>query len=573
MSGLARTDRGALTVVLLAVIALELALNRLLVPVLRPTDAAAGGWYEHVDRLALFIFYFASALAVAALARQLVGIGATVSRADRLARVTSGGLVATGTAFAVLGAIAIATPLTDGLTFAFQIAFTATLLFVLATQVERGGDTRTKIGIALVAIPLLVHAYGPLALRIVFDAHPSMGQNLPDGALHLPERLQAAGQWALVVAALVAPYCFAPRPLSTNALRPGPLIAAGAVAIVGAVIVRNHYEDGMRLAMRGFGIDLGPAAPGSLIALYLLALASITWTLVACWSAESAARRQIGIGLGLLATAGYTFSWPMMYLVPVAGLLAISSAARTVGQQEAAASSGGNAFRTPPIDDETWVQYIRSVVAALRGPHGDELSTSALTASGERDVKNTTVVTTRRGITITVRVSRAAGSIGAIDVQLGNSVDATAAPAWSLHARSERRMASGSHPAPPATNAPPVKTEDPAFDRRFRIRDRKAYTGLLLDDGLRARATALIDGWLAYWPGTCLYFRVVPGVGAPIDHPIPISELASRGDGSPDRLLSLIELLCDLGLRVALDELASAPAADDDGDGDAPASE
>jgi hypothetical protein len=208
---------------------------------------------------------------------------------------------------------------------------------------------------------------------------------------------------------------------------------------------------------------------------------------------------------------------------------------------------------------------VDAVVTALRGPHADSLSTSAVTSAGDDGRRNTTIVTTRQGIPLTVRVARADGSIGAIDVQLGKAVDATAAPAWSLHARSERRMAVGSHPAPPATDAPTVKTGDPAFDRRFRIRDRKAYTALLLDEGLRARATALVDGWLAYWPGRCLYFRVVPGVGAPIDHPVPISELASRGSGAPDRLLSLLELLTELGLRVALDELS--PGRDDSDSG------
>jgi len=87
---------------------------------------------------------------------------------------------------------------------------------------------------------------------------------------------------------------------------------------------------------------------------------------------------------------------------------------------------------------------------------------------------------------------------------------------------------------------------------RFRIRDAGKLTDALLDEGLRARAKAILDGWMAFWPNRGLRYRVHPGNGAPLDHPIPITELAFRAGGAPppvERLVTLIELLSAMAAR------------------------
>ncbi len=176
----------------------------------------------------------------------------------------------------------------------------------MAAQLKPGGDAAAKVGLLLLAAPLLVHFYRDAGVRWV----------LGDEALvsGLPERIAASGQWSMVLAALLSPYCFAPRPFMDSAGRLAPLVIGAFVGVTGAFVMRQSAEVGVKIASEGLGVDLGSGPPASQIALYLIALGSITWTLVACFIAPSAARRRIGVGLGLVVAAGYAFDWPLQYL-------------------------------------------------------------------------------------------------------------------------------------------------------------------------------------------------------------------------------------------------------------------
>jgi len=71
----------------------------------------------------------------------------------------------------------------------------------------------------------------------------------------------------------------------------------------------------------------------------------------------------------------------------------------------------------------------------------------------------------------------------------------------------------------------------------------------IFDEPLRARAAAMLDGWVAWWAGACLRYRVYPGLGAPLDHPAPLSELAIRGVGPVDRMVGVIDVLTSIAAR------------------------
>src|SRR5262249_54511643 len=116
----------------------------------------------------------------------------------------------------------------------------------------------------------------------------------------------------------------------------------------------------------------------------------------------------------------------------------------------------------------------------------------------------------------------------------------------------------GVNPAgPPAT--PTFKTGDPQFDERFKTRGSALAFRKLFDDGLRARAVATIDGWIAYWESESVRYRVYPGRGAPLDHPMPLSDLAlGRASASAERLVTVVELLVELATRGVSDAPASA---------------
>jgi hypothetical protein len=109
----------------------------------------------------------------------------------------------------------------------------------------------------------------------------------------------------------------------------------------------------------------------------------------------------------------------------------------------------------------------------------------------------------------------------------------------------------GGHPEPPPSG-PVMRADDPPFDERFRCRGDRERLLELLDDGLRARAAASLDGWLAYWEGQSLRHRVFPGQGAPMDHPIPLSQLAMDRRSVPEnveRLVMVLELCAEIAAR------------------------
>jgi hypothetical protein len=120
----------------------------------------------------------------------------------------------------------------------------------------------------------------------------------------------------------------------------------------------------------------------------------------------------------------------------------------------------------------------------------------------------------------------------------------------------------GSHPPPPRTRAPALaRIGDTPFDRRFRVQGTESDTHRLLDEGLRAAATAVLDGWVAVWFGRGLKFQVCPGRGAPLDHPVPVSELAFRAESEPhgtEKLVAVVNLLGEIAER-GLAQAAASP--------------
>jgi hypothetical protein len=571
------------------VAAIELAVYRLAVPGLKPTNPADSPplWHTALSYWGLFLSYFGSALAVGIILRQLIRFARghhEYWKPIAYALVVSGAVFATYAVKSLVGAPG------EQDTLLLEIGFSVTLVLLICAQLRPGGDVAAKVGLMLLAAPLLVHFYRDAGVRWV----------LGDEALvsGIPERIAAYGQWTMVLAALLTPYCFAPRPFVESAGRLAPLVIGGFVGVVGALVMRQSAEVGVKIAADGLGVDLGAGPPASQIALYLIALGSITWTLVACFIAPSAARRRIGVGLGLIVAAGYGFDWPLQYLVGMVGFMTIGDAVReVVGEERSAHAWQAARFRTPPIAAETWHAYVVALVEALRarGLHASTVSVEepALLAQpgqdaapasreqapdeagdaqapGAEDVSRTHVLITHASAApVRLLVERVGGAVQMIEVVGGRDARASGeAPAWTVEARPERRLARGAHPPPPRTGAPHVRTGDIAFDRRFHMRDGGGHAARLLDEGMRARAIALLDGWLAYWPERALVYRVLPGHGAPLDNPIPISELAFRAatwEGAVERMVTVLEFLTELS-RAAIVGDASPPAARAGGD-------
>lgn len=530
---------------MLAAVAAEVLLGRLLVRGLEkkpvfirgvPQKIVPPTWFVALDYVALFLLYFVAMMGVIVLAtraHELAQASGRGSLRERVHRVIGG---ASAAALAAVAAFAALVEPEAVETF-LHVALLAIALHQVSRVWTQRVDLGAAIGVTLCAAPIVIYAGASLFSGELWNEDQMLGGEARAGL----------GRWArsaLAMAAIASPYCLAPRPFARAMTRVLPFFVALIVAGCGAAALRLDYVTTVRAVNNVLGLDLRLDAAQDQIALYLLAFATLTWTVVACVTAPSPARRRLGFGLALLVMAGYGFAWPSAFLTAGLGLMLLGDGAVKVREEERATFLPV----TPPIDDEAWQGFVGHTVSALRRLTGDDGAVSAVSVRGEGDHTSTVVVTERHGVPMRLRVERMAHAVVVIDVVCGREVDPGRPATWTAVARGGGL---GSHPEPP-TAGPVVRSDDQPFDERFRCRgDRDSLLGLL-DDGLRARAAAGLDGWLAYWDGQSLRHRVFPGQGAPMDHPIPLSELAMARRATPEnveRLIMVLELCAEVAAR------------------------
>jgi hypothetical protein len=524
--------------VLIAVALLEVVINRVAIgsrsePGLATALLPAGAtptWHEALSYVGLFLFYFAGTLAVGlALVHAVTVLAARRGARDAVAQVA---LIA-ATALAAVPLVVDASWLGPPL----EIAFAVAVLTLVASGLARERDLGVQIGLIVVAVPLLVHTVNAIGDKYLW----------PEGAYDDPGAAVAhAGVMSLCFAALLSPYVFAPRPFARAVARPVPVLATMLVAVMTAVPARLWYAKMTKVASLAIGVQLDPLRTDQRLAIYLLAIATLAWTLTSCALATSRARRTIGSGLLLIVLGGYGFSWTNHYVLPLLGLALVAEAARVVRDEELAALP--IATETPAIADPAWASYVNAVSATLTRTLAE---VHTLTTRGDGGMTSTLIVGNRNDLPVRARIERVDGSVIALDVVLGREHDEVRGATLTLWAIAPRAL--GANPAgPPA--APLLKTGDAGFDARFKSRGSALALGQLLDDGLRARVVATLDGWLAYWEPDGMRYRVYPGRGAPLDHPMPLSDLALGRPANPERLVAVIELLVEIaqrGVRVA----------------------
>jgi hypothetical protein len=147
-----------------------------------------------------------------------------------------------------------------------------------------------------------------------------------------------------------------------------------------------------------------------------------------------------------------------------------------------------------------------------------------------------------------MRIDRIGGSVLVVDMRFGRELGEQEVATFTVQSRREGLR--DAHPEPPPSG-PRTELGDAGFDGRVRSRGDRAVLGAALDDGVRVRLTATMDGWLAVWAGESVRHRIYPGRGAPIDHPIPLSDLALRraGPDAADRLMTTIGVISDVARR------------------------
>lgn len=510
---------------LVAIALAEVAIDRVAVPLLRP-EGAPPTWHTALAWLGLFLFYFTGTLAT-------VAIGLRVAASIRTRAPIA---VRAAHAMVTVAAIIAALPLVlaDGaaLSVARELAFALALIALAISAAGRGRDWGVVVGLGFIAVPLLLHVVAALGAFFVWPDETFDGPGI---------RIEAIGVMTLAITALATPYCFAPRPFARAVTRPVPVLFAMAIAAVGAVAARLYYPMIAKAAALAIGVELNQGQADPRLALYLLAIATLMWTLASCALADSAKRRSIGLGIVLIVLGGYGFKYPNHYLLPLLGFLAIADAGRGVREEELGMLP--LQVVTKPIADAVWSGYITTVAQSLRRTLANVHS---LTARGEDGMSSSVIVGEHDGRPVRIRVERADGAVVSLDVVAGREIDELRGSTLTLWAMPERQH--GTNPAGPSA-APLVRAGDDAFDTRFRVRGAADALARLLDDELRARATATLDGWLAYWRDEGVRYRVYPGHGAPLDHPMPLSDLALGRTGTTERLVAVIELVVAIAAR------------------------
>jgi hypothetical protein len=536
---------GLLELTLLGAVAGEAIIGRLVTRGLAPRPVFVHGvaqkivpstWFVALDYVSVFLLYFAAMVGVAALVVRVSDLARRppISLADRIDALVGATTVAMLALAATFAAIVAPEPVQGLLHGALAAVAAHQIVRVWAGRAAPGA----AIGVTICALPIFLYGVASLLSHALWSEDELYGGRVK-------ESFAMWARAALALAAIASAYCLSPRPLARYATRLFPFLVAVVIATLGATLLRYDYVETVRAANRVFNLDLRTDVAQDQLALYLLALATVVWTIVSCLTADAPGRQRIGGGLALLVLLGHGFAWPMSFVAGAVGLMMLADGALVVREQE----DTSYVAATPPIDDEAWQGYVGQVVSSLRRGEGTgaPASVSAVSVRGEGQSSSTVIVTERRGVPVRIRVERVGRAVVVLDLVCGRDVDVARNATWSVLARDGR----GSHPEPPAAGSA-FRTDDLAFDERFRARGDRASLLRLLDDGLRARAASSMDGWLAYWEGESLRHRVYPGVGAPLDQPLPLSDLAVRRSASPgaaERLVALVELCCELAAR------------------------
>jgi hypothetical protein len=519
-----RTRSGNLTAALVAFAVLELFVNRVFSRLFAAgASLATGGNGAHGPRLmdgaGPFLFYLTAVLALGLFVTAFTSL---IRRGELYPRTMRYAVAVIALFFAVFSCRALVRGQLPSRHFLFlEIGFAFLVMLTVLALAGAATSLRAKLGVGLFALPGVLRAFA------IVGAPGGPGTGGSEGAA-----LAGAGEIALVVASIAAPFLLPAGPLSGRRWRLALAVAATATAaFVVALVVR--FDLVQASVLYGLRIDL--PRPGSLAGAAHVA-AFFGWAYATTQLlGEKGGMRLAGYGLMLLALGGYETGSPVELSLSLLGLVALA-----VGELRAAPGAVRGRSSVSAPDWRAFVGRLSTAASDATGP--DDTRPEAVVVS-DGDIEMSRIHTFRRGYPVSIKLRRRRGRLVEMDATLGTAghdlPDASIERHRRWLARSpEQRL-----------KLARLKTGDPTFDQKFSVHGEAP----LADEELRRRvARQQGDGVLTIWRGGAARYQ--------LSHPSSDAEapavFAGTVEGSAP-VASIVELLDTLADLVE----ASLPAA------------
>lgn len=486
-----RALKPSLVAVLCIALALDLALRRLLWPLVRSDLLLpAGALRDGLDFGALFA---ANAATVLAIPMACWGLGRLLVLRTVIPRGAKAAVGALAVAFMPLLTLAAWRPLPSVLGIYLHASFTCLFVLVMLGGLVLRGNLRARLGMLTLALPSALNL--PWVIAEINGGH-GHGALISSSA----RALGLGAEMAALAAAFASVALLLPR-------RPRvlvPSLAAGVLVAAAAWICTHDWELGRHLASSGLGFDL-PLRPVG-VALYLAALGAWIFTSTSLVSTPGPPRLR-GYGLLLIGLAGFRLDAPAQYASAMVGMLClVESIAREAPSATATLAE--------------WGALVRRIALVLGSPEVEMAGLAGYETARVRAIRD--------GVPIEIALGREAGTLACAELAIGHA-PSEEAPPIALARRGAPKLG--------RTRGDEVATGDRSFDEAFRIFDARQLTDRdrVLDDDLRPRLVHSIDGWLAVWPSAGVRYRT--------------RNVALLGDPVKDQLPALVDLLFDLRNR------------------------
>jgi hypothetical protein len=514
-TAMARARSVNLTAALVAVAVLELCINRvggrLFFP--RATLAAGGGHTGHLlGAMGPFLFQLTAILTLGLIVVAFFGL---LRRGELYPRQMRFSVIAIALVFAgFCGQALVRGHITARYFVHLATAFGFLGVLTAGAFARTSAPVRVKVGVLLFALPGILHAFARI------------GSTWLRGAT-VASFLAGAGEVALVVAAVAAPFLLSPYPWQERKKTWRlPLVVAAALttALVFVLVVR--FDLLQTSVLYGLRIDLPRLGSVPGIA-HVVAFFCWTFTTTELLRRRGGTRLA-GYGLILLALGGYEAGSPVELSLSLLGLLALAvGEGRTLPPGKVASSAR--------VDAPRWRDFVRRLAGAARSgdPPDDTRPEAIVVADGDMEVSR--IRSHRRGHLVSIKLLRKRDTLVELDATVGTPGHGLPDASIERHRRWLAR--SPEH----RLKLERQKTGDADFDQTFSVHGDAPLHG----DELRRRlAGQQGDAVVTIWRGGAARFLVAQpssSAGAPAIFAGQID-----GEAPVDSIVAILDTLADL---------------------------